>query len=264
MRHNYVGDEGDYAKLALLRALARDQQLGVNWYLTVHEETPKQPAHGASTPQGDGYKLDHLVHPDEWSDLDAALLERMVESLRGLREEERHIEKLEVLLPGADFFQAPLPTGSDSPAERRAARRAWHQTALQRLAGAEIVFVDPDNGFEVKSHGPGSKWRCKYAAYDEVADYLARGQAVVAYQHRPRVTWAELVAQTKAEIAAHGVPTAPLGFIAFGSRGFFLMHRDPAEVKQLTIRAQALKDACDEAGWTKLKIDVIAPEPHAR
>ena len=258
-----MGDEGDYAKLALLRVLAGDRQLGVNWYLTVHEEKPKKNPDGSAKSQGDGYKLDHLENPDDWAGLDAALLERMVESLHGLREEERHVEKLEALLPGAHFFGGPLPTGALKPAERRLKREAWHQTALQRLAGAEIVFVDPDNGFVVKSCRSGSKWRCKYATYDEVADYLGRGQAVVAYQHRPRVTWANLLAQKKAEIEAHGVPTAPPGFIAFGSRGFFLMHRDAEVVERLTLRAQALKDACDEVGWTKLSIEVIPPEPQA-
>jgi hypothetical protein len=38
------------------------------------------------------------------------------------------------------------------------------------------------------------------------------------------------------------------------------MHRDREVVEQLTRRAQALKDDCDEVGWTKLTIDVIPPE----
>ena len=40
MRHNYAGDQGDYAKYALINALAGDGQqvVGINWYLTVHEE----------------------------------------------------------------------------------------------------------------------------------------------------------------------------------------------------------------------------------
>lgn len=254
VRHNYVGDEGDYPKLALLRVLATDEALGVNWYLTVHPEDEGTPG-GA-----DGKKLAHLERDDdEWLHLDESLLRQMRRSLEQWRRDERHISHLEELLPGATFYGEGLPTGRTSVAERKVLREAWHRTALATLAGADVVFVDPDNGFQVKSHGPGSKWRCKYATYAEVSDYLARGQAVVAYQHRPRVTWQALVEKVRSELRTHAVPTAPPGFIAFGSRGFFLMHPDPERVAQLTARARALKAACDEAGWDKLTIEIIEP-----
>ena len=254
MRHEYVGDEGDYAKVALLTALSRGKQLGVNWYLTVHEEPLKD----------DGDLRDHLHAEDEWAHLDATLLRRMVETLRDLDKDDRHIELLEPLLPGAIFFDEGLPTGDIPLGERLTARKAWSARALAHLAGTDLVFLDPDNGFEVPSLGERERTRCKFANYAEAAAYLARDQAVVAYQHRPRETWTSLVAKKKAQMVQHRVPTAPPGFIAFGSRGFFLMHRDPAEVAGLTRRAQAVKEACDEEGWTKLKIDVIPPEPHAR
>jgi len=70
MRRNYVGDQGDYAKLALLRALTRDRRLGVNWYLTVHPEGERQP--GA----GDGNLRKHL-HEGGWDHLEPDLLDRM-------------------------------------------------------------------------------------------------------------------------------------------------------------------------------------------
>ena len=251
MRHNYVGDEGDYAKLALLKALRGKGTLGVNWYLTVHHED-----------NADGHKLAHLKGrgDDDWSHLDADLLREMRKSLRRWEAGDRHISHLEALLmPGAIFFGEELPTGADPAAVRMAARERWHADALEALAGADIVFVDPDNGFEVKSRGRRSKWRCKYATYEEIGDYLSRGQAVVAYQHKPRLTWAAAIDKVRRELRQHGVHTAPPGFIAFGSRGFFLMHRDREVVEQLTRRAQALKDDCDEVGWTKLKIEVVEP-----
>ena len=256
MRHNYVGDEGDYAKLALLRALEGHGQLGVNWYLTVHEE-------GEGTPGGaDGNKLAHLQEGDEdWLYLDDALLVQMRRSLERWIRGDRHIAHLEAMLPGAVVFAGELPTGDPrySPAQREARRQQWHRDALAALAGADVVFVDPDNGFEVKSHGPRSKRRCKYAAYSEVADYLARGQAVVAYQHRPRVTWEKLVATVKAELRSHDVPTAVPGFIAFGSRGFFLMHRDPAVVARMMASADEPVRRSDMAAAPRLTITVVPP-----
>jgi hypothetical protein len=257
MRHNYVGDEGDYAKLALLNALRAGHTLGVNWYLTDHEETRTKA--GAASAKGDGNKRAHLDNADDWRYLDAVLLERMVESLREWTEEDRHISGLEAMLDGAVFFGEALPTGAVPLAERVAARGAWHERALDALRGADIVFIDPDNGFQVKSRGPRSKWRCKYALYSEVSGYLARGQAVVAYQHQPRATWSATVEKVRADMAAHGVRMAPPAFIAFGSRGFFLMSSDPRRVAAMLAVADGMRARMADGQWTKFRIEVIPP-----
>lgn len=181
MRHNYAGDEGDYAKLALLRALTRGRRPGVNWYLTVHPEGEGKA--GA----GDGNLRKHL-REDGWDHLDPELLDRMRSVFGQLDPAQRHVGLLEdeVMLPGATFFQEALPTGETPLSERLEARLAWHDRALHKLKDADLVFLDPDNGLQVPSQRPRSRRFSKYAAYAEVANYLARGQAVVAYQHKPR------------------------------------------------------------------------------
>ena len=65
MRHNYAGDQGDFAKCALLNQLARAGKLvvAVNWYLTVHQES-----------NADGGVRAHLDSPEKWRHLDAKLL----------------------------------------------------------------------------------------------------------------------------------------------------------------------------------------------
>lgn len=251
MRHNYAGDEGDYAKLALLRALTRGRRLGVNWYLTVHSEGEGQV--GA----GDGNLRKHL-REDGWDHLDPELLDRMRSVFGRIEPADRSIDHLEdaTMLPGATFFGNPLPTGATPHAERVAARLSWHEMALHRLEDTDVVFVDPDNGFQVKSQGPRSERFCKYATYAEVAGYLARGKAVVAYQHRPRHTWERVVEMVRGELARRDVPTAPPSFIAFGSRGFFLMHPDPAVVRSMTQAAEAMRARAQRDSWTKLAITV--------
>lgn len=250
MRHNYVGDEGDYAKLALLEVLSAGRTLGVNWYLTDHEEGEGQ--QGA----GDGNKLAHLTD-DDWLYLDDLLLMRMRKSLDDWLRGNRHIGQLEALLPGAVFHREPLPTGAVPMALRAAVRDDWHLEALDALEAADIVFVDPDNGFEIASVGRKAKRRCKYATYAEISDYLDRGQAVVAYQHKPRLSWAKVVEKVCADLRAHGVPTADPGFIAFGSRGFFLMHPDPPVVEGMTQRAKVLEARSSDAPVPKLTVTVM-------
>ena len=253
MRHNYAGDEGDLTKYTLLRALqGAGFSVGVNWYLSVHDEA-----------NGDGHMLGHLKHPEQWEPLEPELVRQMHRTFGGLPHSTRNVQLLQddALLPGATFFTEPLPTGSVPAGEREAARAAWHERALDCMAGVDLVCLDPDNGLQVASQGPRSKWRCKYAAYGEIGDYLARGQAVVCYQHARRVRWAELVPQLAGDVRAAGVATADPGFIAFGTRGFLLLSQEPEVVAKMSAAAQALSNRLDAEGWTRLRTTVLTPPP---
>ena len=53
------------------------------------------------------------------------------------------------------------------------------------MARKALVFVDPDNGLQVKSASRHSTKGTKYVYYDELHDYLSQGQGVVIYQHLP-------------------------------------------------------------------------------
>lgn len=251
MRHNYAGDQGDLTKYALLRALqGAGFSVGVNWYLSVHEED-----------NGDGHVRHHLERPEQWHALDAPLVNELSRVFGTLPHSERCVALLEdeALLPDATFFTEPLPTGAVPAAGREAARHEWHQRALAAMAGVELVCLDPDNGLEVPSRGPRSKWRCKYATYAEVNDYLAAGKAVVPYQHARRMTWPALYEKITAEMRDAGVQTAEPGFVAFGDRGFFLLARDPAQVAAMTQAARDMQERLAKAGWDKLRVTVIGP-----
>ena len=64
-------------------------------------------------------------------------------------------------------------------------RNKFHRDCLTKLAAADLVFFDPDNGLEVPSRPKGRKGSSKYVYYDEIADHYARGQSVLVYQHFP-------------------------------------------------------------------------------
>ena len=63
VQDRYVGDIGDFVKLALLRALSPGRSLGVGWYLTPDE------AHTS-----DGRHTGYLHKPDRWRALDPELV----------------------------------------------------------------------------------------------------------------------------------------------------------------------------------------------
>ena len=85
------------------------------------------------------------------------------------------------LIPEAIYYGEMLssPTGAFS-------RLNWHSYALEMLKGADVVFLDPDNGLIVKSVGKASKRSNKYVLPGEIADYFARGKSVIFYNHRCR------------------------------------------------------------------------------
>jgi hypothetical protein len=66
---------------------------------------------------------------------------------------------------------------------KRVEREAWHSAALERLAQADLVFLDPDNGIRVEGSSQSIE---KYATGHEITDYTVRGQSIVIYQHADR------------------------------------------------------------------------------
>lgn len=165
MQDRYAGDIGDYGKFAMLKALASGGlSVGVNWYLV---ETPPQEA-----AVNDGQKL----IPKRLAACDPELAETLLAISQGHERSVRALERVN-LVPGASYFLDQVPVDG---------RPAWHASALAALSGSDVVFLDPDNGLLVKSVGRRSARAPKYAFYEEVADYAARGQSVVVYNHRSR------------------------------------------------------------------------------
>ena len=171
MQDRYAGDIGDYGKIALLRELnAHGLSVSVNWYLVEPLESEKNI--DGTYKQEDGK---YLI-PEKLKDCDKDLAGKLTEIAQS---DDRSVHKLEQagFLQGAIYFDESVPIAD---------RAGWHNRALNALRGTDLVFVDPDNGMLVKSVGKNSTRSVKYALYEEVQDYLARGQSVLIYSHRSR------------------------------------------------------------------------------
>ena len=59
------------------------------------------------------------------------------------------------------------------------------EQTLARMAGCAVVFVDPDNGLEVKAK-PHHKRGPKHLFFLELSQYTQRDQSVVIYHHIAR------------------------------------------------------------------------------
>ena len=165
MQNRYTGDIGDFAKLGLLRALSgTGLSLGVNWYLTPDESH-----------NNDGKHTDYL-YKERFRKCD----EQLWDTLRNIVEsEQREVTALERtnLIP-ARYYSAPMRVGGQT-------RKAWHMAGLDALCGADVVFVDPDNGLMVPS-ALGTPRAPKYVEIRELVDYYRHGSSLIYYQHKAR------------------------------------------------------------------------------
>ncbi len=169
MQNRYAGDIGDYGKFGLLRSLGSTGfRIGVNWYLTPDE-----------THNNDGrcvsYLQDDVLCPGD---------DELRRKLRPIVAGQRSVAALERAgLLDAVFYHAPLD--SRAAVDRTASRSEWHANALDCLAGANLIFLDPDNGLMVPS-AEGTVKENKYVKLSEIADYCRRNASVIWYQHKAR------------------------------------------------------------------------------
>lgn len=236
MQDRYAGDIGDYGKFALLRALAaKGLSIGINWYLI---ETPVQ-----ELAANDGGKL----IPDHLAACDPGLAEALLDVSRG---SSRSVSALEDkgLVPGARYFADRVPVEH---------RPAWHARALSALAGADLVFLDPDNGFLVRSVGKRSVKSPKYAFYEEVADYVARGQSVVVYNHRSRKkpdTYFGEICEKLAVAVPQASDVAAITFPRGSVRDYFAISASPGHARLVRETLEGLAGgAWGKAGMCRLQ-----------
>ena len=65
----------------------------------------------------------------------------------------------------------------------------------------DIVFLDPDNGIEVKSKPYGRKHSCKYVFRKEIRSLWANGKSLLVYQHFVRQKRFDFVQRMLDELA---------------------------------------------------------------
>jgi hypothetical protein len=217
MKHQYFGDENDYRKYGLLRALVAPGglSLGVCWMLT--------PGDGRS----DGRFVDYLRQPAQRRHdppLYDALASAMATGVRHLD----HVSRLEIL-PGARFQAATVP-------EKRPERAAYFRSVLSAMAGVDLLFFDPDNGIEVSSKPRGRRGSAKYLFWDEIESTYRAGHSVLIYQHYPRESRAAYTSRMAAGLENRTRAAAVLTFST--SRVLFLLAAQKQHLARLRIGAE--------------------------
>ena len=183
MQDRYAGDIGDFGKYGLLNWLCAGDgngrpvlSLGVLWYRFTGAE-PNAP--------NDGRHVSYLEAPRcrEFRPCAPDLWERMREVVLG----ERSIAAVEAsgaLPEGTACYAEPLWFERGEPrGDREAKRRDWLEVGRRTVIDADLVFLDPDNGFEPRHVKPHYLRGPKYVYYGDLNVHVEVGQNLVIYHH---------------------------------------------------------------------------------
>ena len=166
MKHQYFGDINDYRKYGLLRAIIDSTELRifVAWMLT--------PDDGSR----DGKFIDYLHDRNTWRRFDPPLFDVLKEAMHS--DIPRHVRLIEKsnIIARSTYESSTVPDGAIE-------RRQWFEELLEKATDSDLVFLDPDNSFEVKSRPYGRKASSKYVYWREVESLWQRGKSLLIYQH---------------------------------------------------------------------------------
>ena len=178
MKNQYFGDVGDYGKYGLLRTFAQNGiSIAVNWYLTDNVSDTDGSSDGKFTQYLQDEKNKGKC-PEVFAVLYSAVIEQK-------RRDVSFIENSDVI-PSARFFNERLPLIKRISKEERARiRKEWHRRGLRFCAGADLIFLDPDNGLR-ENLTKSPKMDVKYVLCEEAVDYYNSGGNLVYYCHKGR------------------------------------------------------------------------------
>jgi len=229
MQNRYVGDVGDYVKLAILRLLSPGRMLGVAWWLFPDENHNE-----------DGRHLAYLDQPARWRQHDPYLFDFLLAiRARGVRNVQE-LEAPELFPSGAVFMSEPIPCPSQI-SRRKTERELWFSHVKSRLEETQLIFVDPDNGIAPIGYRPTTRVAGKSIALEEIVRLTELGKPVVVYHHHTRMKGGHLVEidWLAARMINAGVPViGALRASPWSPRLFFLLGDDAT----LEMRATEIAD----------------------
>lgn len=166
MKNQYFGDINDYRKYGLLRIIIRCSQLRmlVAWMLT--------PDDGSS----DGKFISYLANSAKWSHYDPILFQGLKALTNSVSHRDVCMIESSELLGQARYFSMIVPDVATK-------RLHWFESLEKEARLHEFVFLDPDNGLEIKSRPYGTKNSSKFLFWREVESLWSSGKSLLIYQH---------------------------------------------------------------------------------
>jgi len=241
MQNRYVSDIGDYLKLGILRASSPGYRLGIAWWLYPDESHNR-----------DGRHIGYLHRPDQWRHYDSKIFRRLCHVVTSNR---RNVQALEAagVLPSAIHASDLFPLGARTSG-RSEERDRWFSRVRSRLAEADLVFVDPDNGIEPAGYSPGSAKAGKSVLLTELHELARPGRCLIVYHHQSRRKGGHQceIIYCAERLRASGFATVDaLRAKPYSCRVYFLLNAPP------DIRRLVKQIALDWQGWFTWHADAV-------
>lgn len=227
MQNRYFGDVGDYGKYGLLRKLCGVTaegpmlSLGVVWYLVPDE------GHN-----DDGKHVSYLQKP-EYRSCDPELFDGLNNLLNDNIRAVSKIEGASLLPSQTTFFNQFLSfkgmpiNGVENRNARLSARKKWLLEAHKTVKLSDVIFLDPDNGFQIKSVQRHTDKGTKYVFWDEACQFFDDAKNLVIYHHLNRTKTSREQIETKIQEFKINLPDGeaviPVLFKRGSHRVFFVV-----------------------------------------
>lgn len=223
MKNQYFGDVNDYRKYNLLRILSAGDRIstGVCWMLT--------PSDGRQ----DGQMLAYLEKPEAYRNFDPYLFDHLLGFVRGEGIRDARLVENSDVLPDTVFHTEFL-------SDRSQERRLYFDNVLENFGETDLIFFDPDNGFEVPSKRTGKKYSNKYLYYDEFVRTYSNGHSILVCQHFVREERSKFVARIANEMMGR---TGAAEIYAFRTpHVVFMLAPQPVHADRFRLRAEHVSD----------------------
>jgi hypothetical protein len=163
MQLRCVGGIGDFGKFALLRHLMKDRRLAVCWYLTgENEEIKDRERH-----------FGYLKHPDDFRHFAPEVFDQLAEFAGGSGGVADPLTELQTskILGNAVFICNEVP-------KRASVRRLRIDELVDSVRGADLIFLDPDDGIQ------GKRLTKRHVALAEIAALRLPDRALIIGHHQ--------------------------------------------------------------------------------
>lgn len=221
MKNQYFGDVGDFGKYGMIRYFVNtipELRIGINWYLTENDV------------RTDGKHIDYLLKSTQLRECDPCLYDFLRKCIIN---DSRAISEIEEsgLLANTLFFSDILDySGLGHPQDRAKFRESWFENSIRLLRGAKLIYVDPDNGLEVKSQSIYGSNGVKYISYDEIKRYYEHGFSLIVYNHRDRKPQQQYINRFRPIRNFVNAELICLRFFRYSVRDYvFVLHHDITE-----------------------------------
>ena len=165
MKNQYFGDINDYRKYGLLRGLSNNGEIStfVCWMLTENDS------------RSDGKFISYLDKREKFRKYDPELFDVLFHCIRSGK---RNVDFCgeNSLISKSGYFNSIIPDNTNQ-------REQYFNELYNKAKQYDLVFLDPDNGMEIKSRKKGNKFSSKYVYYDEVRNLYFQGKSLLIYQH---------------------------------------------------------------------------------